>query len=67
MPTDLGRDTNIGTPPGDTQKVDVVKAEAIDVALKNRVTTRLDLANLHSATSIEIQERILGEEVDPTG
>jgi len=64
MVVDLGRDTNIGIPPAETQKVNVVLSQPITDALKEQVATKLDETNMRLSSSHKVQEFILGSEVD---
>ncbi len=64
MVRDLGRDTDIGIPPEETQKVNVVLSEPITKALKEQVAAKLDEANARFAKSNFIGELVLGEEVE---
>ena len=64
MVRDLGRDTDIGIPPVETQKVNVVLSQPITDALKEQVANKLDEANMRLSSSHKVQEFILGQEVD---
>uniref|UniRef100_A0A6M3K6H6 Uncharacterized protein n=1 Tax=viral metagenome TaxID=1070528 RepID=A0A6M3K6H6_9ZZZZ len=61
MVRDLGRDVNIGTPPAETQQVNVVASAPITEALKAQVATGIAEVNLRLASSQFIGELILGE------
>ena len=61
MARDLGRDTDIGIPPAETQQVNVVLSEPITDALKEQVAANLKLTNMYLSTSKRIQEFILGQ------
>ena len=63
MARDLGRDTNIGIPPEETQKVNVVLSKPITDALKEQVASKLDLTNARLASSNVIEKLILGQDV----
>ncbi len=63
MTVDLGRDTNIGIPPAETQQVNVVISTPITNALKAQVGNKLDETNMRLATSHNALEFILDEEV----
>uniref|UniRef100_A0A6M3XUU0 Uncharacterized protein n=1 Tax=viral metagenome TaxID=1070528 RepID=A0A6M3XUU0_9ZZZZ len=64
MARDLGRDVDIGIPPTETLKVDVVASAPITAALKEQVAVKIDETNMYLETSKRIQEFILGQEVD---
>ncbi len=63
MARDLGRDTDIGIPPAETQLVNVVLSQPITDALKEQVANKLDLTNNQLASSNFIDKLILGQDV----
>ena len=63
MVEDLGRDTDIGIPPVETQQVNVVLSQPITDALKEQVASKLDLTNARLAGSNVIEKLILGQDV----
>ena len=63
MVRDLGRDTDIGIPPAETQQVNVVLSAPITEALKEQVANRLDETNLRLAATHKVQELGWGFEV----
>lgn len=64
MARDLGRDVDIGIPPAETQKVNVVASAPITEALKEQVATGIAEVNTRLAASHLLGEFILGEQVD---
>ena len=64
MVKDLGRDTDIGIPPAETQQVNVVLSAPITEALKAEVASKLDEVNLRLAATHKVEEFIWGGNVD---
>ena len=63
MARDLGRDTDIGIPPAETQQVNVVLSQPITDALKEQLATKLADTNLILAANHKLLEFIWSGEV----